>query len=506
MRIEQLTEENVESLSLVDIHRMRLRLHQLFDKYGRMEKSEGYVAIDWPALEIQMLLLAKECKRRKLEIDFDTDSFLEAYHLEKDSAGIYLVPPHGRWIWEGKKLLIVKAKRFTEMVGKPLVLVSASMAYGVIKLKEPSEINLDEFFELAESEAGGHLISETERQKWWPGKKTLYAYEFQTVTRYDKPRPVIVPRGTQTFIQDVNFKKASRSYRWGLTKPSYRIFELEDLKNTPGFKTGKAVVESKFDGVRAMLNRGDNGEIRITTDPEETATPNKTKRLPWQTKELAKLPGGGFSFDAELVMIKDGEVLHRTTVNALINGKFDPTEASKSLHVYIFDVLELSNKSLKDHPLKERKEELARFKDSLHIHFVTPSTTLNKPSLSYVVDLGRAIVVKKASDTIMGFAHKGGPFPKRIAEGLMFKKLEAPYSGKTWAKWKEKYEVDALVVGKHEIIREGKKSGSYNYDLAVGKLSRHWAAAILRSNKKAIGYWDGKKLITDPAELKRLLG
>jgi len=424
------------------------------------------------------------------QILMDGDT-VQSEELEKsDTPGIYLVPPHGQWIWEGKKKLIIKAKEFPNMVNVPLVLVSGKKAYGVIRLHKPNKIDLNGF----DLTRMGHLISDKERVDWWGGwRKEFYAYDFDIIEKYQKPRSVIAPRGAQTFIEDVKFEDAVRkASAWGLAKPSYRIFSLEDLKNTPGFDKGRAVIESKFDGVRARVERGDNGEVRIMTDPEETATPIKTKRLPWQAKELEKLPGGGFSLDAEIVMVKDGECLHRTSVNALINGKFDPTEASKLAHIYVFDILEFEGKSLKNAPLEERKEELARFSDSEHIHFIRPTISLDKPSLSYVVDLERAADVQKALSHLLSYAHKGGPFPKKISEGCMIKKLDSPYTGKTWVKFKEEYEVDCLVVGKHEIIREGKKTGNWNYDLAVGAISRPWAEAISRSNKKAVIEFEGK--------------
>lgn len=400
--------------------------------------------------------------------------------------GIYLVEPHGKWIWEKKKLLIIKAKRFPNMVLKPLILVSGGLAYGVIKLKPPTEIDLDEFFNLAM----GHLITETERQKWWPGKKLLYAYGFDVITRYEKPRPVTVPQGVQTFIENVEFRKAGTVGSWGLVKPGYRIFELEDLSNTPGFKEGKIVLEAKFDGLRTKLIKR-SGKITITTDPEETATPNKSKRLPWQVKELEKLggPPGDFAFDSELVMIRDEEVLHRTTANALVNGKFDPTQQSKLAHLYIFDIIDQDGRSTKTYPLNERKELLSKYRDSEHIHFVRSSTTFTKPGLSYVVDLERAADVKKAFDTIMGYAHRGGPFPKGISEGAMFKKLDAAYAGKTWIKMKEEFEVDCLVIGKKPV----KDSPGVNvYELAVGPISEQWAEAIRKKDSKAAIEFIGK--------------
>ncbi|GAH29180.1 unnamed protein product, partial [marine sediment metagenome] len=174
---------------------------------------------------------------------------------------------------------------------------------------------------------------------------------------------------------------------------------------------------------------------------------------------------------------------------ALLNGKFDPTEASKKAHIYIFDIVEYEGKDIKDWPLKERKELISKFKDSEHIHFVKSSTNLEKDALSYIVDLENLKQVEKAKDKIMGYAHKGGPYPKHIAEGVMIKLLNTHYEvpqDHGACKWKEKYEIDCLVVGEKEIIREGKKTGNWNYELAVGPIDKEWAEAIGKKDKKAV--------------------
>jgi len=277
---------------------------------------------------------------------------------------------------------------------------------------------------------------------------------------------------------------------WGLNKPAYRIFTFEDLKNTPHFQEGKAIVEAKFDGMRTKIIKKGK-DVIIMSDPEDIkGSPIKTKRLPWQVEELKKMKED-FEGDAEVIMIdkEKNECLHRTATNALLNGKFDPTEASKKAHIYIFDIVEHEGKNIRDWPLKERKELLNKFKDSEHVHFVRSSTNLQKEALSYIVDLGDLKKAEKAKDKIIGYAHKGGPYPKHIAEGVMIKLLNTHYEAPQdhgACKWKERYEIDCLVVGEREIIREGKKTGNWNYELAVGPIDKEWAEAISRKDKKAV--------------------
>ncbi len=487
MRVEDISQETLRTLGDGELKELRLRCRQLFRKYSKIEEKEQLVRIDKGHLEKKYDLLMAEFESRRIPYT--------KWEIDKNLQGIYLVPPHGEWIWEGEKTLIVKARAFKNMVGKPLILISGDQAYGIIKLKVPKQITLEEFRKL-ECE---HRISERERKKWWPDKKSLYAYEFTVVEKYEAPKGVEIPQGVQTFIQDVVFpenqdvvfsenndaKFEKAKLRWELEKPGYRIFEVEDLKNTPGFQEGKVIVEAKFDGVRARVEKH-NGKAIIFTDPEETSTPNKSVRLPHQIAELEKMYNDNFTLDAEIIMLsKDGdEVLHRTAVNALINGKFDPTEQSKRAQIYVFDILELDGNSTVTWPLKERKEALGKFKDTEHIRFVRPTTTLTSPGLSFVVPVS---AVERAMELVMKAE------PKFISEGAMIKLLNAPYSGKAMLKWKQKFEIDCLVVGRNEIVREGKKTANFNYLLAVGPLPKEWASAIEQTNEKAVVEYGGKK-------------
>jgi len=115
---------------------------------------------------------------------------------ETPKTGIYLVEPHARWIYEGVKKAIVKSRKFTEHVNKPLYLLGNGFVYGIISLKEPEEISLEDFKRLKNL----HLVSEEERERWWKGKKTLYFYKVDVLKRFPEPIRVEIPRGVQTFV------------------------------------------------------------------------------------------------------------------------------------------------------------------------------------------------------------------------------------------------------------------------------------------------------------------
>ena len=110
--------------------------------------------------------------------------------------GLYLVSPHGRLIWEGKKTSIIKTKKFTEHIGENVYLFSDGLCYGIIVLKEPREITKEEFDNIRDQ----HMITEEEFKEWnWSGKK-LYEYKFRLVEKYDPPIPVRLPKGVQVWV------------------------------------------------------------------------------------------------------------------------------------------------------------------------------------------------------------------------------------------------------------------------------------------------------------------
>ena len=114
----------------------------------------------------------------------------------KPQYGLYLVSPHAKLMWSEEKDLIVKTRRFEEHIGEPLYLIEDRLCYGVIRLKKPYEISVEEFKRLRDR----HQITDEEYKKWgWTGKK-LYAYEVEILEKYDPPRPVSVPKGVQVFV------------------------------------------------------------------------------------------------------------------------------------------------------------------------------------------------------------------------------------------------------------------------------------------------------------------
>jgi len=116
-------------------------------------------------------------------------------------AGIYLVEPHGELIWLGRKKAIVKSVKFSSHIGEPLYLLSGKLCYGIIRLDSPFEISLKEFRELIPK----HLVSEEEREKWWPNKRKLYYYPIVVEKLFNPPLRWKHEPGVQNFVHHVEF-------------------------------------------------------------------------------------------------------------------------------------------------------------------------------------------------------------------------------------------------------------------------------------------------------------
>jgi len=147
-------------------------------------------------------------KRTSVTLAYDGMSLIIADNFEKVNdyliqikEGIYLVKPHAEMIWKGNKKYIVKAKKYMKMIDKLLYFCDDEYAYGILRLKKPFLINLDEFNNFKPQ----HLISNEERKKWWGGKRFLFMYPFDIIEKFKKPKKIKVLPGTQTFIKDVQF-------------------------------------------------------------------------------------------------------------------------------------------------------------------------------------------------------------------------------------------------------------------------------------------------------------
>jgi DNA adenine methylase len=122
------------------------------------------------------------------------------YNLGIDrNSGIYLVAPHAKRVWTGEKTLIVKSKSFPGVMNKPLYYCDRKACYGVLKLTKITPIGIAAFKQRTKE----HMISEQEREKWWPNAVKLFAYNFEIEENFDQPRDYVYKQGYQTFMNGV---------------------------------------------------------------------------------------------------------------------------------------------------------------------------------------------------------------------------------------------------------------------------------------------------------------
>ena len=121
--------------------------------------------------------------------------------LQEIRQGIIVPYPYGIQIYTDKQQLIIKGKIYKNIINRLLYLIENDIAYGLIKLKYPEKISLAEFNELSSK----HLLSETDRLKWWPQKEVLYAYNFE-FKPFEEPLKVITPKG-KAFVDNFEFEQ-----------------------------------------------------------------------------------------------------------------------------------------------------------------------------------------------------------------------------------------------------------------------------------------------------------
>ena len=123
--------------------------------------------------------------------------------------GLYLVPPHARYIWEGRKTLIVKTKNAPkDYIGQPIFFLEDQKVYGILMIDEvhgPFDAQA-----VREKLRHRHLITDEEWEAWakeYPSwNKQVYCYEFTVLDRFDKPVYYEPAPGTQVWIKEVELQ------------------------------------------------------------------------------------------------------------------------------------------------------------------------------------------------------------------------------------------------------------------------------------------------------------
>ena len=231
------------------------------------------------------------------------------------------------------------------------------------------------------------------------------------------------------------------------SKPMYRIFEIDDIKELKGF-SGEWVVQEKYDGIRIQIHKMDD-KIEIFTYNEKNITDKCDKivdRL--KTKKI-----GDVILDAELILYDDDEPLHRAdTIAHLFKNKYKDA----SLRAKIFDIMHHEGKDVTGSPLRERINIL--------FYQLAPNSSeeCGFPSKKNTRIADSITEIEKYAKDIMD---------SPTSEGVVIKDIESSYyiGGKKnpkWIKWKKFVDLDVIVLNKSKT-----KSNLYSYTLGVGPLT-----------------------------------
>lgn len=118
-------------------------------------------------------------------------------------SGVYLTPPHGEMLSQGKKTSILKSREFSHLENFH-ILVSGDLAFGYIRFSAPFDRSLEEVFDPDIEKS--HKVSRAEVEKWWPSSKNLFEYPLRDFIPFDEPKSVDSDAGTSK----VRFSKAHR--------------------------------------------------------------------------------------------------------------------------------------------------------------------------------------------------------------------------------------------------------------------------------------------------------
>lgn len=273
-------------------------------------------------------------------------------------------------------------------------------------------------------------------------------------------------------LEDLEHKKIKPQYI-STAKPAYR-FELEkiheDIKNN-NWEDETILIDAKVDGLRISAIKID-GDGYIYVDPAELKEKSSdvSERLPLIIDEIEKSFPDNTIVDAELYTVKNGETLHRTTTNSLLNSKEKPELLQEFAYIFVFDVIHFKSKDVRSLPLKERRELLQQIESTDHILIEEVSTNVNTEAQGYVI--GRGGNKNKVDKAIKKILNDEIGMPDYFSEGIMIKLLDHQYEdqNKGWAKAKKFYEVDAIAYDRSLVLGQEKV---WNYDLGIEVTEEH---------------------------------
>ncbi len=188
IRISDLDEENIKGVTV----------DSLQDLHGHAHKTATRGDLDREQVEQLHSLCAAEMKRRQV----DHDCPLE-FPFPR---GLYLAPPHGQLIYDGRKTAIARPYPDRNVEGE-FVILSGEFAYGVAQIGCGEKVTLDQFDEQFEA----HRCRSTERMEWWPDVKSLWVYSIESFDPYIAPRLLTFSPGSM-IVDHVQFVESEKQH------------------------------------------------------------------------------------------------------------------------------------------------------------------------------------------------------------------------------------------------------------------------------------------------------
>ena len=140
--------------------------------------------------------------------------------------GLYYPEDHAKKLWTGKKIMIVKKRRYPQYEHAGTFILG-EYAYGILTLGPPESLPSDFVRKRFRKE---HLINEDEWKKWeFPkGEEKVWVYRPHVLRNFRHPYDYYFPIGTQVIVKDVRLIKPVED----VTHPSGKGEELEPVKES----------------------------------------------------------------------------------------------------------------------------------------------------------------------------------------------------------------------------------------------------------------------------------
>ena len=249
-----------------------------------------------------------------------------------------------------------------------------------------------------------------------------------------------------------------------------------------------AAIEHKYDGFRVMISKDDNGKIKLFTRRLE----NITLQFPDVVEAIKKhIKGDSFILDSEVVGFnpKTKKYLPFESISQRIKRKYDINKLQRELPVEInvFDILYYNRKVLSNIPFIERRKLLEKI--------IKIKKLKIRPSMQFITDNE-----KKALEFYKKALKIG-------EEGIMIKKLDAPYQAGRRVGYMVKMkpdstDLDLVIVGAE--YGSGKRAGWFTSYILACKSNKN-SQEFMEVGKVSSGLKEKEEQGTTYKEMTKLL-